>query len=90
LSFGLSLVSLLLIVSLPWYVSFTFALLAFITGFIAKYQIDASDGRLKGTLLAFIAGLIACIVIVIALTWKQHQTSQAGALDRQSARLFTH
>ncbi len=90
LSFGLSLVSLLLIVSLPWYVSFTFALLAFITGFIAKYQIDASDGRLKGTLLAFIAGFIACIVIVIALTWKQHQTSQAGALDRQSARLFTH
>ena len=67
--FGLwvSLVSLLgVIVQLPWYASLILALLAAVVGCVAKFQIDRSHGTLKGNLLAFLAIIIACIVIVIA------------------------
>ena len=82
--FGLwvSLVSLLgVIVHLPWYANLTLALLAVITGCIAKYQIDRSNGTLKGNLIAFLAIIIACIVIAIA--WRQHRSSQPESSDLQ-------
>ena len=74
--FGLwvSLVSLLgVIVHLPWYASTILALLAAVTGCIAKLQIDRSNGTLRGNLIAFLAIIIACVVIAIA--WKQRQSS---------------
>ena len=86
--FGLwvSLVALLgVIVQLPWYASIILALLAAITGCIAKYQIDRSNGTLKGNLIAFLAIIIACIVIAIA--WSQRQPSLPESSDLQSAFL---
>lgn len=86
--FGLwvSLVSLLgVIVQLPWYASLILALLAVGTGGIAKYQIDRSNGTLKGNLIAFLAIIIACIVI--ALAWRQRQPSLPESSDLQSASL---
>ena len=86
--FGLwvSLVSLLgVIVQLPWYASLILALLAAVTGCIAKYQIDRSNGTLKGNLIAFLAIIIACIVIAIA--WTQRQPSLPESSDLQSAFL---
>ena len=86
--FGLwvSLVSLLgVIVQLPWYACLILALLAAITGCIAKYQIDRSNGTLKGNLIAFLAIIIACIVIAIA--WTQRQPSLPESSDLQSAFL---
>ena len=84
--FGLwvSLVALLgVIVQLPWYASLILALLAAVTGCIAKYQIDRSNGTLKGNLIAFLAIIIACIVIAIA--WRQRQPSLPESSDLQSA-----
>ena len=86
--FGLwvSLVALLgVIVQLPWYASLILALLAAVTGCIAKYQIDRSNGTLKGNLIAFLAIIIACIVIAIA--WSQRQPSLPESSDLQSAFL---
>ena len=86
--FGLwvSLVALLgVIVQLPWYASLILALLAAVTGCIAKYQIDRSNGTLKGNLIAFLAIIIACIVIAIA--WRQRQPSLPESSDLQSAFL---
>ena len=86
--FGLwvSLVSLLgVIVQLPWYASLALALLAAVTGCVAKYQIDRSNGTLKGSLIAFLAIIIACIVIAIA--WNQRQPSLPESSDLQSAFL---
>ena len=86
--FGLwvSLVSLLgVIVQLPWYASLILALLAAVSGGIAKFQIDRSNGTLKGSLIAFLAIIIACIVIVVA--WKQRQPSLPETSDLQSAFL---
>ena len=86
--FGLwvSLVSLLgVIVQLPWYASLILALLAAVTGCVAKFQIDRSDGTLKGNLIAFLAIAIACIVIVMA--WQQRQPTQSEPSDLQSAFL---
>ena len=86
--FGLwvSLVSLLgVIVQLPWYASMILALLAAVTGCIAKYQIDRSNGTLKGNLIAFLAIIIACIVIAVA--WTQRQPSLPESSDLQSAFL---
>lgn len=86
--FGLwvSLVALLgVIVQLPWYATLTLALLAAVTGCIAKYQIDRSNGTLKGNLIAFLAIIIACIVIAIA--WGQRQPSLPESSDSQSAFL---
>ncbi|RKU07944.1 hypothetical protein C6502_16415 [Candidatus Poribacteria bacterium] len=86
--FGLwvSLVALLgVIVQLPWYASIILALLAVVTGCIAKYQIDRSNGTLKGNLIAFLAIIIACIVIAIA--WSQRQPSLPESSDLQSAFL---
>ena len=86
--FGLwvSLVSLLgVIVHLPWYASLILALLAVATGCIAKFQIDRSNGTLKGNLIAFLAIVIAGIVIVMA--WQQRQPSQSEPSDLQSAVL---
>lgn len=87
--FGLwvSLVSLLgVILQLPWYASSVLALLAAVTGCIAKVQIDRSNGTLKGNLIAFLAIIIACIVIVIA--WLQRQPSLPETSDLQSASLL--
>ncbi len=88
--FGLwvSLVSLLgVIVNLPWYASVILALVAIITGCIAKYQIDRSDGRLTGNLLAFLAIVIACVAIAVA--WRQSQSSPLPeSSDLQSASLL--
>ena len=84
--FGLwvSLVALLgVIVQLPWYASLILALLAAVTGCIAKYQIDRSNGTLKGNLIAFLAIIIACIVIAIA--WRQRQPNLPESSDLQSA-----
>jgi hypothetical protein len=67
LSLGLSLISVVAKLSFPWYACLALALLGFVTGFIAKYRIDDSDGHLKGKPLALIAGIIACIVIVSAI-----------------------
>lgn len=64
LSLGLSLISVLARLSLPWYAGFTLACLGFGIGFIAIYQIDNSDGTLKGKLLTLGAATIACIVIL--------------------------
>ena len=86
--FGLwvSLVALLgVIVQLPWYASLILALLAAVTGCVAKYQIDRSNGTLKGNLIAFLAIIIACIVIAIA--WGQRQPSLPESSDLQSAFL---
>ena len=86
--FGLwvSLIALLgVIVQLPWYASLILALLAAVTGCIAKYQIDRSNGALKGNLIAFLAIIIACIVIAIA--WSQRQPSLPESSDLQSAFL---
>ena len=86
--FGLwvSLVSLLgVIVQLPWYATLILALLAVVTGGIAKYQIDRSNGTLKGNLIAFLAIIIACIAIAIA--WRQRQPSLPESSDLQSAFL---
>ncbi len=85
-SLWVSLVSLLgVIVHLPWYASLILALLAAITGCVAKFQIDRSNGTLKGNLIAFLAIVIACIVITMA--WKQRQPSQSEPSDLQSAFL---
>lgn len=87
--FGLwvSLVSLLgVIVQLPWYASSILALLAAVVGCVAKVQIDRSHGTLKGNLLAFLAIIIACIVIVIA--WGQRQPRESESSDLQSASLL--
>ena len=87
--FGLwvSLVSLLgVIVQLPWYASLVLALLAAVVGCVAKVQIDRSHGTLKGNLIAFLAIIIACIVIVIA--WGQRQPSEPETSDLQSASLL--
>ena len=87
--FGLwvSLVSLLgVILQLPWYASSILALLAAVVGCVAKVQIDRSHGTLKGNLLAFLAIIIACIVIVIA--WGQRQPSESESSDLQSASLL--
>ncbi len=84
--FGLwvSLVSLLgVIVHLPWYASLMLALLAAVTGCVAKFQIDRSGGTLKGNLIAFLAIIIACIVI--AMAWRQRQPSPSEPSDLQSA-----
>jgi hypothetical protein len=89
LSLGLAIVSLLFIWSDPWYVSFSLALFAFVSGLFSKYRIDNSNGRLKGAWFAFIAGIVACIVIVLALTWKPHRPSPSDA-SGQAATLFTH
>ena len=86
--FGLwvSLVALLgVIVQLPWYASLVLALVAAVTGCVAKYQIDRSNGTLKGNLIAFLAIIIACIVIAIA--WNQRQPSLPESPDLQSAFL---
>ena len=81
-----SLVALLgVIVQLPWYASLILALLAIVTGCIAKYQIDRSNGTLKGNLIAFLAIIIACIVIAIA--WSQRQPSLPESSDLQSVFL---
>ncbi len=88
--FGLwvSLVSLLgVIVHLPWYASLMLALLAAVTGCVAKFQIDRSGGTLKGNLIAFLAIIIACIVI--AMAWRQRQPSPSEPSDLQSA-FFPH
>ena len=83
-SLWVSLVALLgVIVQLPWYASLILALLAVVTGCIAKYQIDRSNGALKGNLIAFLAIIIACIVIAIA--WRQRQPSLPESSDLQSA-----
>ena len=85
-SLWVSLVSLLgAIVQLPWYASLTLALLAAIAGCVAKYQIDRSNGTLKGSQIAFLAIIIACAVIVIA--WRQRQPSLPESSDLQSAFL---
>ena len=86
--FGLwvSLVSLLgVIIQLPWYASLILALLAAVTGCVAKFQIDRSNGTLKGNLIAFLAIVIAGIVIVMA--WQQRQPSLPEPSDLQSAFL---
>lgn len=67
LSLGLSLISVVARLSLPWYAGFTLACLGFGIGFIAIYQIDNSDGILKGKPLTLGAAVIACIVIVSAI-----------------------
>ena len=85
-SLWVSLVALLgVIVHLPWYASLLLALLAAITGCVAKFQIDRSNGTLKGNLIAFLAIVIACVVI--AMAWKQRQPTQSEPSDLQSAFL---
>ena len=73
------------IIHLPWYASLILALVAAGTGFVAKYQINVSNGTLKGSLIALLAVIIACIVIAIA--WKQHRSSRPESSDLQSAFL---
>ncbi|MCZ6680111.1 MAG: hypothetical protein O7E52_23010 [Candidatus Poribacteria bacterium] len=86
-SLWVSLVSLAgVLIDLPWYASLTLSLLAAATGFVAKYRIDASGGSLKGSVIAFLAIIIACIVI--AITWKQHQSSQPEPSDLRVAHLL--
>ena len=83
--FGLwvSLASLaVVILRLPWHASLALSVLAVITGFVAKYRIDTSEGTLKGTLIAFLAIIIACIVI--AITWKQQHSNQPESSDLRS------
>ena len=85
-SLWVSLVALLgVIVHLPWYASLILALLAAITGCVAKFQIDRSNGTLKGNLIAFLAIVIACVVI--AMAWQQRQPRQSEPSDLQSAFL---
>lgn len=67
------------LLQLPWYVCLILSLAAATAGFIAKYQIDSSNGTLKGSLLAFLAIIVACVVI--AITWKQHQLEQPEPSD---------
>ena len=74
------------ILRLPWYASLTLSVLAVITGFVAKYRIDTSEGTLKGSLIAFLAIIIACIVI--AITWKQQHSNQPEPSDLRSVYLF--
>ena len=86
-SLWVSLVSLAaVILRLPWYASLILSVLAVITVFVAKYRIDTSEGTLKGSLIAFLAIIIACIVI--AITWKQQHSNQPESSDLRSVYLF--
>lgn len=86
-SLSLSLVSVCTVIfHLPWYAGLGLALLTIITGLAAKYYIDSSSGNLKGSPIAFLAVIIACIVI--AMAWKQYQSSKSEPADQESALLF--
>jgi hypothetical protein len=87
LSLWMALVSLFaLIIHLPWYASLTLSVLTVVSGFVAKYRINASQGVLKGSPIAFLAVIIACIVI--AMTWKQRPSGQPPPVGLQPTYLL--
>lgn len=55
------------ILKLPWYAGFILALLAVGAGFPAKYQIDSSEGKIRGMRWTTIGMIVACIALVMSI-----------------------
>ena len=65
---GIALFSVITVIfKLSWYVGFISSLLAAGAGFAAKYQIDSSEGKVRGMRWTTIGMIIACIVLAISL-----------------------
>jgi len=68
LSLFLALTAILaIILKLAWYAELAFAISAGVTAFIAKYQIDGSEGEEGGNALAILSIIISCAAIAVSL-----------------------
>jgi len=66
--FCLSLISIaVLILDSPWYAAFALAFSSFITGFVAKCQIGASEGEMRGNLWATGSLIISFLIMALSL-----------------------
>ena len=67
LSLTVAVVSLIAVLfQVPWVVNLVFAFVAIVSAVVAKYQIDASDGKYVGIPMALSAIVLACLVVVFA------------------------
>lgn len=67
LSLTVAVVSLIAVLfQVPWVVNLVFAFVAVVSAVVAKYQIDASDGKYVGIPMALSAIVLACLVVVFA------------------------
>ncbi len=67
LSLTVAVVSLIAVLfQVPWVVNLVFAFIAVVSAVVAKYQIDASEGRYVGIPMALSAIVLACLVVMFA------------------------
>ena len=67
LSLTVAVVSLIAVLfQVPWVVNLVFAFVAVVSAVVAKYQIDASEGKSVGIPMALSAIVLACLVVVFA------------------------
>ena len=67
LSLTIAVVSLIAVLfQVPWFVNLVFAVAAVASAVVAKYQIDASEGKSTGIPMALSAIVLACLVVVFA------------------------
>ena len=67
LSLTVAVVSLIAVLfQVPWIVNLVFAFVAVVSAVVAKYQIDASDGKSVGIPMALSAIVLSCLVVVFA------------------------
>ena len=67
LSLTIAVVSLIAVLfQVPWFVNLVLAVVAVASAVVAKYQIDASDGKSTGIPMALSGIVLACLVVVFA------------------------
>ena len=61
---------------MPWTVILILSLVSVVSAIIAKSQIDASEGQVKGIPMAFSAILLACLALLLAWWLSQHPPAE--------------
>ena len=85
LSLTVAVISLIAVLfQVPWFVNLVMAVVVIASAVVAKYQIDASDGKSTGIPMALSAIVLACLVTVFA--WWLDQRSEPVAPQKPSLR----
>ena len=86
LSLTVAVVSLIAVLfQVPWVVNLVFAFVAIISAVVAKYHIDASDGKSVGIPMALSAIVLSCLVVVFAW-WLEQRPEPVEQQENPPAR----
>ena len=85
LSLTVAVVSLIAVLfQVPWTVNLVLAVVAVVSAVVAKYQIDASEGKSVGIPMALSAIVLACLVVVFA--WWLEQRPEPVAPEKPATQ----